>query len=155
MSRAGLKKISRTVRTKNKSVRRSYWVKSATSRSKGSPRSAAKTLALVGGTFGAIAGSTIGGVGGFALGGAAAHSQMLGAIRQNDPWAGAGNSRHSEFMQNYARHRPAAFAGHYAGAAAKVGGVGAFAGGAGGAAAGSAFGHLIGRAIDRRRAGSR
>lgn len=159
MAKAGLRKVTKTVRTKKGTVRRAYYVKAQGPQPKATLRSAdassgkaASRGRIIGAVLGSALGGTVGALGGATVGGVMTHGHIKNAVRGVDPWAGAGNNRHHEFMMNYAKGRPLEFAGHYAGGAAR----GAMVFGAGGAASGAVMGalmgHVVGRAIDRRSA---
>lgn len=164
MAKAGLRKVIKTVRTKKGTVRRAYYVKAQGPQPKATLRSAdassgkaasgkaASRGRIIGAVLGSALGGTVGALGGAAVGGVMTHGHIKSAVRDVDPWAGAGNNRHHEFMMNYAKGRPLEFAGHYAGGAARGAMVFGAGGAASGAVVGALMGHVVGRAIDRRRA---
>lgn len=161
MARAGLKKVTKTVRGKKGTVRRTYYVKAqgpqpkvrTSMKSEGAPSSGgARAGRIIGGVLGSVVGGGIGVVGGAAAGAAMNHQHIMGSIRSHDSWAGVGNSRHSEMYSHLARNRPGMVAGAYAGGAAKGALVFGTGGAATGAAIGAMMGHVVGRATDRRRA---
>lgn len=159
MAKAGLRKVTKTVRTKKGTVKRSYWVKAQGPQPKATLRSAdassgkaASRGRIIGAVLGSALGGTVGALGGAAAGGVMTHGHIMGTIRSHDSWAGAGNSRHTEMYAHLARNRPGMMAGAYAGGAARGAMVFGAGGAASGAVVGALMGHVVGRAIDRRRA---
>jgi len=171
MAKAGLRKVTKTVRTKKGTVKRSYWVKAQGPQPKATLRSAdassgkaASRGRIIGGLLGSALGGTVGVLGGAAFGTGVAHHSMLGQFtnadrakdafgRTNMNWVATPNAASaSQQMREFTRNHTLR-AGHaYASGAARGAMVFGAGGAASGAVVGALMGHVVGRAIDRRRA---
>jgi hypothetical protein len=179
MAKAGLRKVTKTVRTKKGTVRRAYYVKAQGPQPKATLRSAdassgkaASRGRIIGAVLGSALGGTVGAAGGALFGAHATHGAIRGYVGGlNSPalHVGAANSEQHAYGVGWSSFRGQSAGGHYdhAGvrnqqlrATAKAYGRGVAGGavifGAGGAASGAVvgalMGHVVGRAIDRRRA---